>query len=131
MRIRRGEITFIWLIMVGTMPANAQSLPTKEYACMKTTVDHVEHRLQDGEDGPFIPDSGSAITFTNGGYQVSYDEIKAVQRSRSGDPVFMCLIKIPQNCPAGDARGRIYTTTNLRTLESWTMPDAEHGCGGA
>ena len=32
---------------------------------------------------------------------------------------------------AGDARGRIYTTTNLRTLESWTMPDSEHQCGGA
>jgi hypothetical protein len=43
----------------------------------------------------------------------------------------MCLVQLPFACPAGDVRGRWYTTTNLRTLESWTLPDAEHGCGGA
>ena len=131
MRFNRYEIAFACLAMAGAISANAQSLPTKEFACTKTTVDQVEHRLQYGSGGPFILDSGSAITFKNGGYQVSYDELGAVQRSRAGDPVFMCLIKIPKNCPAGDKRGRMYTTTNLRTLESWTMSDAEHGCGGA
>ena len=65
----------------------------------------------------------SAVVFANGGYQVSYEEVEAVQHSHNGDPVFMCLIRIPRNCPPGDARGRWYTTTNLRTMESWTMMD--------
>jgi hypothetical protein len=25
----------------------------------------------------------------------------------------------------------MYTTTNLRTLDSWTLPDSQHMCGGA
>ena len=31
----------------------------------------------------------------------------------------MCLVSIPPHCPKGDNRGLVYTTTNLRTLESW------------
>jgi hypothetical protein len=42
-----------------------------------------------------------------------------------------CLTKLPTHCPPGDQRGKWYTTTNLRTDESWTLPDAEHMCGGA
>jgi hypothetical protein len=40
-------------------------------------------------------------------------------------------MRLPTNCPPGDHRGKLYTTTNLRTEEAWTLPDAEHGCGGA
>jgi hypothetical protein len=109
----------------------AQQLPSVEGTCVRTTITGVEQRLRDGTNGPFIAGSGSAIRFANGGYQVGYAEIKAVENSRAGDDVFICLIRIPPECPAGDARGRVYTTTNLRTLESWTMSDSEHGCGGA
>ena len=31
----------------------------------------------------------------------------------------------------GSAGGKVYRTTNLRTRQSWTLPDSEHGCGGA
>jgi hypothetical protein len=106
-------------------------LPSREGTCVRTAIAHLEHRLQSGTNGPFVLDSGSAVVFANGGYQVSYEEVEAVQHSHNGDPVFMCLIRIPRNCPPGDARGRWYTTTNLRTMESWTMMDSEHGCGGA
>ncbi len=51
--------------------------------------------------------------------------------SRKGDKVYVCLMSILANCPPGDDRGRVYTTTNLRTMESWTLPDSEHSCGGA
>jgi hypothetical protein len=110
---------------------SAQPLPMREGTCVRTQVAELGERLRDGPNGPYIAGSGSAVRFTNGGSQVAYTDVKAVQNSRAGDPVFMCLIRIPQGCPKGDARGRVYTTTNLRTLESWTMPDSEHECGGA
>ena len=119
------------ILLVAPTLAAGQGLPTREGTCVRTEIAKLEHRLQSGINGPFIPDSGSAVRFTNGGYQVGYKELEAVRHSRVGDPVFMCLIVIPRNCPAGDARGRVYTTTNLRTIESWTMQDSEHGCGGA
>ena len=118
-------------ILVWPVVASAQSLPTREGTCVRSKIAAVEQRLRDGPNGPFIPGSGSAVRFANGGYQVAYAELEAVQNSRTGDHVFICLIRIPPGCPAGDARGRVYTTTNLRTLESWTMPDSEHQCGGA
>ena len=109
----------------------AQTLPSVEGTCVTTTIARLEHRLHSGVDGPFIDGSGSAVTFANGGYQVSYEEAEAVHQSQVGDPVLMCLVRIPRDCPADDTRGRWYTTTNLRTMQSWTMPDAEHTCGGA
>ena len=118
-------------IILWSMDSAAQGLPTHEGACVHTKIAQLEHRLQDTTTGAFDPQSGSAISFTNGGYQVSYEELPILQGSRTGDPVLMCLIKIPRDCPPGDARGRVYTTTNLRTLDSWTMGDSEHSCGGA
>lgn len=67
----------------------------------------------------------------NGVYGESYDQVAAVNESKVGDPVFTCLVKLPRNCPVGDNRGKLYTTTNLRTEQSWTLFDAEHKCGGA
>jgi hypothetical protein len=75
--------------------------------------------------------SGASVFFKNGGAQVSYNKLQAIINSRKGDHVMICLVFIPEHCPPGDARGKIYTTTNLRTLESWTVPDSEHSCGGA
>jgi hypothetical protein len=78
-----------------------------------------------------MPSSGSAISYVNGGYQVSYDIVRGIQASRPGDRVRLCLISVPKNCPPGDARGRVYRATNLRSGASWTAPDSEHSCGGA
>ncbi len=78
------------------------------------------------------PDSsGSAVTYANKGYQVSYDFIQALADSRVGDTVLLRLASVPRNCPPGDNRGRIYSATNLRTGGSWLLPDAQHSCGGA
>jgi hypothetical protein len=117
-------------IILWSIDAAAQGLPTPEGACVHTEIAQLEHRLHDAATGAFDSQSGSAISFTNGGYQVSYDELPVLEGSRKGDPVLMCLTKIPRDCPPGDARGRVYTTTNLRTLASWTMSDSEHSCGG-
>jgi hypothetical protein len=112
-------------------PALAAGMPTHVGQCAISAVKKVETRLVDGATGRPMPGSGSAIEFANGGYQVSYDQVAAVDRSRPGDPVRICLVSVPNNCPPGDNRGRMYKTTNLRTRRSWTLPDSEHMCGGA
>ena len=118
------------LVALAT-PCLADPLPKRVGQCAETKVLRVETRLIDGVTGKPVPGSGSAVAFVNGGYQVSYDTVPAIEASRPGDPVRVCLTSIPENCPPGDERGREYATTNLRTRGSWTLPDAEHSCGGA
>jgi hypothetical protein len=118
-------------ILLTVEIAAADSLPTRIGQCTNTTIKDVTTRLQDGATNRPIPGSGSAVDFANGGYQVSYDTIAAIDQSRPGDPVTMCLVSIPKGCPPGDKRGITYKTTNTRTHGSWTLPDSEHMCGGA
>jgi hypothetical protein len=116
--------------MAFAVPGTASTPPRALGACAFTRIAAVERRLVDERNRP-VPDSGSAVRLANGVYGVSYDSVPAVEHSRRGDRVFTCLISIPARCPPHDDRGRFYTTTNLRTRESWTLPDAEHMCGGA
>jgi hypothetical protein len=111
--------------------ARAGELPKRVGQCVKTTIKSIETRFVDSSTNKPIPGSGSAVNFENGGYQVSYDTVPAIQHSKAGDAVRMCLVSIPSNCPKGDDRGRQYRTTNLRTHKSWTLRDSEHMCGGA
>jgi hypothetical protein len=117
------------LILAGN--AFADPLPIQVGQCTNTTIKGITTRLQDGSTNKPIAGSGSAVDFANGGYQVSYDTIPAITQSRAGDPVTMCLVSMPTGCPPGDRRGITYKTTNQRTHGSWTLPDAEHMCGGA
>jgi hypothetical protein len=105
--------------------AGADPLPTRIGQCSQTTISRIGTRLDD------VAGSGSALQFANQGYQVSYETVPQIGRSRVGDPVTVCLVSIPTLCPPGDDRGRIYKTTNLRTRESWQLPDSPHSCGGA
>ncbi len=91
-------------------------------ACTLTTVVYVGSRAGD---------SGSAIEYANGFWQVDYNIISGIHSSRRGDRVLLCLTEIPVGCPPGDDRGRTYKGTNLRTLESWSALDSEHSCDGA
>jgi len=121
----RGVFALAASILVLGAAAAAAPLPTRVGQCSVTSVKQVEFRLE-GEAG-----SGSAISYDNGGYQVSYDRIPAIEAARKGDAVRLCLVSIPRHCPPGDARGRIYRATNERSGATWTAPDAEHSCGGA
>src|SRR5688572_18203642 len=98
--------------------------PTRVGTCAFTSVASVHQRLV-GEDRREIPDSGSSVELANGVYGVSYEQVAAVNNSRPGDRVITCLVSIPRGCPPGDNRGRLYTTTNLRTEESWTLQDSQ------
>ena len=119
------------VLLVFVSPAFAAGMPKHVGECVATTVLKVETRLMDGSNGQAMPGSGSAIEFVNGGYQVGYDQLPAVDGSRPGDPVKVCLVSVPRGCPPGDKRGRTYRTTNLRTHGAWTLSDSEHSCGGA
>ncbi len=123
-------------ISATTISGNAEQLPaavpTKLGRCSSTAVDNVAPRLQSGEaimPGDF--DSGTIVTFQNKGVQVSYSREIAILNAKRSDRVVMCLISIPHHCPPNDDRGRIYTVTNLRTQQTWTLPDSQHSCGGA
>lgn len=119
------------LALLAGSPAVADQLPTRVGACVVTTIETIETRLMDDGTKQPIPGSGSAVRFANGGYQVSYDTVPAIEASQKGDRVRMCFIHRPVDCPKGDNRGKMYRTTNLRTKGSWMLPDAEHSCGGA
>jgi hypothetical protein len=97
--------------------------------CFRTRVERVETRLVD-EHGP-VPGSGSQIELADGHLNVSYDQIPMIDASKIGDPVKLCVIRLPTHCPAGDHRGITYRARNLRTGGRWTLPDSEHFCGGA
>ena len=127
-----GALAAIVLCLAGGgVEAKPGGLPLRLGDCVNTRVKSIETRLTDGSTNKPIAGSGSAVVFTNGGYQVSYDTVPAIEASRVGDPVRMCLIIIPHHCPPGDHRGRHYRTTNLRTHQTWKLPDNEHGCRGA
>ena len=88
--------------------------------------DAVKRRLLEA-----LEEAGAVFIFENGGVQISYERDEAVVHSRVGDPVRICLVELPKDCPPGDERGKIYRTTNLRTGKHWEMPDSQHMCGGA
>ncbi len=117
-------MALLGLLALKLDTALAEELPTEIGQCSETTIEDIGYRLGD-------PDSGSAISYANGGGQVSYDTIPEIHRSRVGDPVKLCLVSLPEDCPPGDDRGKVYSATNLRTGESWQAPDSQHSCGGA
>ncbi|MGE5261151.1 MAG: hypothetical protein ACM3MH_09790 [Actinomycetota bacterium] len=120
----RVALPLMSLLVMSSFAARAEELPTEVGACSETTITDIGYRLGD-------PDSGSAISYANGGVQVSYDTIPEINHSEIGDPVKLCLVGVPEDCPPGDDRGKVYSATNLRTGESWEAPDSQHSCGGA
>lgn len=111
----------------------AKTLPKRVGQCTITKIAGISTRFGDELKPPIdeLDTSGSAITYANEGYQVSYSYIQALADSHLGDEVLLCLASIPKNCPKGDDRGRMYSATNLRTKGSWLLPDSQHMCGGA
>lgn len=107
-------------------------LPAKVGECADTTITSITDRF--GAD--LMPagskkgsDAGTIVRFSNSGVQVSLVKEQAIARSQIFDKVNMCLVEIPKDCPAGDIRGRVYKTTNLRTKESWSLANDVRGCG--
>ena len=105
--------------------ASDGAVPKRVGQCVSTQIASLGSRLEGA------PDSGSAVSYTNGIVGVSYETVEAVRRSRVGDLVTLCLVSVPSDCPKGDDRGKVYSAVNKRTGQGWSLPDAEHMCGGA
>ena len=139
MRLRPGAIlggALAGALVVGGLgfaPAAEAQMPTRVGTCVATTIARIGTRFSDTLAKPKGDgiDEGTSVDLKNGVYGVSYAYVDAVARSRVGDRVMTCLVLLPTGCPRGDDRGKMYTTTNLRTLDSWTLPDSQHMCGGA
>ena len=108
-----------------------QPLPEAVGKCGFTHIKTLTTRLGDDPLETASPDAGSAATFTNGGGAVSYDREPGLASSKVGDPVVMCLISIPRDCPKDDLRGKVFYAVDLAAKGTWALPDAEHLCGGA
>ena len=80
--------------------------------CEATRIGFIGPRLTpvEGEQ----PD-GASVGYADGVWQVSYEREPEVLKSRVDDPVRVCLVSKPRNCPPGDDRGRVYSVQNLRT----------------
>jgi uncharacterized protein len=111
----------------------AKALPGRVGQCTITKIASITTRFGEELKPPTdeLDSSGTATTYANSGYQVSYSYIPAIAGSHLGDEVLLCLVSVPKNCPPGDDRGRIYSGTDLSTKGSWLLPDAQHSCGGA
>ncbi|ACL57275.1 conserved hypothetical protein [Methylobacterium nodulans ORS 2060] len=121
------------LMAVTLLGPAAARPPSKVGMCSASVIVRIGTRFSDKLVKPKGDgvDEGTTVQLKNGVYGVSYEYVPEVGRSRVGDKVMTCLVSVPKGCPKGDDRGKAYTTTNLRTQESWTMSDSQHMCGGA
>lgn len=129
--LRKYRAVLLGLSLCLVHTASLAAVPKRAGECAFTKIRAVGKRLHDVKTKRDLKGSGSAVLLKNGIVQESYHYVLALERSRAGDPVLTCLVKIPMDCPAGDNRGKLFTTTNLRTEQSWTMQDSVHVCGGA
>lgn len=94
--------------------------PRRVGECRATTIRTIDHRLGS-------PGSGSKLEMADGGRQVGYEDIPAVHRSRPGDAVMVCVVRIGPDCPKDT--GFTYKTTNQRTGKSWVLYSSTKECG--
>ena len=124
-------VLFAGSTVLVPFPVNSAPPPTKIGQCTDTFIQRIGTRLMNGVTGEPIPGSGSVAILNNGVYLISYDEVEQLRVARAGDKVKLCLLHIPENCPPGDNRGKIYSLLNYRTGGSVNLPDSQHMCGGA
>jgi hypothetical protein len=119
-------------VFVDESVAPSSILPSKVGECADTTITSITDRFgADLTPSKKGSEKGSFVRFSNSGFQVSMVKEGAIVRSQVFDKVSMCLVEIPKDCQPGDIRGRVYKTTNLRTKESWSLPNDVKSCGGA
>ena len=115
------------------------TLPTPIAECSETEIAGKFFRLWDIND-PEIPVEEDAIgkeivlKLTDGMFlytdQIG-DRFLASANFSVGNPVQLCLVSLPTDCPPGDERGKEYSLLDRRTGFSGVYVDSWHLCGGA
>ena len=125
--------TLVALALVVAATGAEAASPAKVGTCAATNIKAIGTRFEDKLAKPKKDDIDqcTSIALANETYGVSYSFEEPVYNSRVGDKVLTFLVQAPKDCPKGDDRGKVYTTTNLRTLQFWTLSDSQHNCGGA
>lgn len=104
--------------------------PNRLAECAHTRIKRATTRFGEAIADYSNDDAGTAISYENGLYQVSYGR-ESLHGLKAGQEVVICLMSIPRDCPNGDNRGRTYYVLNLATNTEWVLPDSQHFCGGA
>ncbi len=112
-------------------PANSAPPPTQVGKCADTFIQRTGTRFGASLTEAQREGSGTTVKLTNGIYLVDYENLEQLRVARPQDKVKVCLLKIPENCPPGDNRGRVYSLLNYRTNGYVEMRDSQHWCGGA
>lgn len=117
--------------LIGAQKLEGSIQPPRKHAeCSQTRIRSLTTRF--GEPVSYgNEDLGTAVEYENGVFVISYSRDDGLYNAKVGQPVVVCLLTVPYDCPAGDDRGRFYYTLNLSTRLEWVMADAQHVCGGA
>jgi uncharacterized protein len=115
----------------GVGPDIDQPVPEKVGQCAVTIISALTTRFGEPLGGEVEAGAGSAVEFTNGGFQVDYGANDQLLASQSGQRAVMCLMAVPRDCPKGDDRGKLFFTLNTFTQGTWVLTDTSHSCGGA
>ncbi len=102
--------------------------------CFKTRVKWVSGRIGYNYRHWDVAGLSDGIGYDDGHTNWDYGPIKAMQLTRKGDPVELCVYSFPKDCPIefpDDTRGIVYRVTNFRNHKHWISSDSLHQCGGA
>ena len=111
-------------------PDFSPAMPDRPGECVLTRIRDVTTRFGDPLSQQ-NEDEGTSVVYENGGYGVTYGREPELYGAKTGQPVILCRLSVMYDCPAGDDRGSSYYALDLVTHGSWTLPDAQHMCGGA
>ena len=128
MKNLKQTIRFTLLYLLLTARVLAAPPPTRINDCSNTFIQEITTRFDDD------PDAEAVVVLTNGVvlfFYVKIDEVPALKTALPGDKVKLCLTQVPDDCPPGDERGKIYSVLNYRTQQYFKAMNSWHYCGGA
>ncbi len=98
--------------------------------CAWTRVTDVGSRFA---DEPILPDgsNGISVSFKSGLSLIAYTSNPAIEKTKIGARVQVCLVQEMRGCPPGDDRGKTYRVYDPLQGIAWSMGEDLHICGGA
>lgn len=122
-------------LLAGTAAFAAELVPQQVGQCTLTTISDLGYKLETNDDRgrvqTILDPSRDEVRYVDGIEQYSMTKLAGLKGARKGDPVKLCLTEVPDECPPGDDRGKVFKATDLKTGKSWEAMNSEHDCGGA